>query len=182
MKLIYKIIIIAAIAAILSLLVYQQFTKPKTAYVDLTKLYDGFECKIELEKKLITVQEARQNILDSLELELKLMVTQMKTDATTDTSKLSKFTDLKEEYLTKKEQYETDNEETSTLYTTQIWKQLNQYVQNYGKKNNYTYIFGAEGSGAIMYANSSEEITEDVLIYINEEYNGSTTKNTDASE
>jgi len=168
----FKIIIIAVVAAILAFSVYGHFTKQKTAYVDLTKLYDGFEYKKELEKKLIKVQEARQTILDSLELELKMMVAKLKTSINKDTSRLSAYSTLKEEYLIKKEQYTTDNDETTTTYTSQIWKQLDQYVQNYGKEHHYTYIFGAEGSGAVMYASSSEDITDEVLLYVNKEYNG----------
>jgi outer membrane protein len=182
MKHIYKIIAIILIAAILGFSIYQQFNKPKTAYVNLTKLYNGFEYKKDLEKKLTNVQQARQNILDSLELELKLIVNQIKSSTAKDTSKYSSYSDLKDVYLTKKEQFYNDNEETVNTYTSQIWKQLNQYVTDYGKKNHYTYIFGTDGSGAIMYSSSKEDITEEVLTYVNKEYNGTPINSKDTIE
>jgi outer membrane protein len=176
MKLFIKILLAAILLAYIAFTSYKMYNQPKTAYVDLTKLYDGFEYKKELEKQLTKVQEARQNILDSLELKLKVMSKQLTAATTKDAAKLKEFTELKEEYLTKKDQYDTDNEETTTTYTSQIWKQLSQYVQDYGKANKYTYIFGAAGSGSLMYANSSEDITDVVLVYVNEQYKGMASK------
>jgi outer membrane protein len=45
-------------------------------------------------------------------------------------------------------------------------------MQDYGKKHGYDFIYGAQGSGNLMYANGQKNITDEVLKYINERYQG----------
>lgn len=39
-------------------------------------------------------------------------------------------------------------------------------------KKGYRYIFGAEGSGVLMYADERNNITKEVIEYINARYKG----------
>ena len=49
---------------------------------------------------------------------------------------------------------------------------LNDVILDYGKENECDYILGADGSGSLMYAKDSDDITKDVLVYINNKYKG----------
>lgn len=163
------IIVLIVLGVVVCLSFYQSEANSKTGYVKLGSVYNAFEFKKELESKLTNVQQKRKYVLDSLELELKMFSEGLNKK---DEKKLEFFEIKKEEYFSKKQQFEEDNNLMSQQYNEQITKQLNQYVQEFGKENNYTYIYGAEGSGAIMYADEKNDLTERVIKYINEKYKG----------
>jgi outer membrane protein len=121
--------------------------------------------KKELEKKYKEVESIRKSILDSIYNEIRIKV-EVK-DANSESIDL-----LKKEFLLKKETYERENSETMTQYNEQIWNQLNEYTKQYGKENNYEFIFGASGQGVLMYAEDSKNITADLLEYVNIKYSG----------
>ena len=60
---------------------------------------------------------------------------------------------------------------TSTV-SEQVWERLNGYIIEYGQENNYEMIFGASGNGNIMYSKEGFDITEQVINYANEKYEG----------
>jgi outer membrane protein len=64
------------------------------------------------------------------------------------------------------------NNEYITAEETKIWTQLNQYITEYGKTKDYEYILGANGSGSLMYADSTLNITEEVTAFANKKYSG----------
>lgn len=74
--------------------------------------------------------------------------------------------------LRKKKSFEEDNEKMVKQYDENIIKQLNQYVKDYGEKNKYQFIYGADGSGNLMYADSTYDLTKKIIEYVNERFNG----------
>lgn len=156
--------------------------QPRLAYVNLDKVYNDFEMKKELEKKLTTVQDMRKRQLDSLELGLNILSRTLQNFEMSGNKKgleerMPEFEMLRQEYLQKQQAFEQDNQAMTQQYSEQIWKQINQYVKDFGKNKNYTYILGGDGTGSIMYAQEGNEITADVLAYVNESYKGSGGKN-----
>jgi outer membrane protein len=49
---------------------------------------------------------------------------------------------------------------------------MSQYINDYGKKNNYDLILGADGSGTLMYSKAKYDISEEIIIFINNKYKG----------
>ncbi len=96
----------------------------------------------------------------------------VESSAKKEAAKISLFQVKREEYFGKKQQFEEDNQRMNQQFQEQISKQINQYIQDYGKDKKYDYIFGAEGSGAIMHANEKHDITKEVLAYVNDRYKG----------
>jgi outer membrane protein len=151
--------------------IYTNTTKRKIVYVKLGNLYDDFEMKKELEATYLNVQKARKEQLDSLELELKLLNNTL--DAQGEKKELVQVFEIKKEnYLLKKKQFSEDDALMQQQYSDKIRKQLNQYVTDYGKENKCDYIFGAEGSGVLMYAKEDDDRTAEVLIYVNNKFKG----------
>jgi outer membrane protein len=165
------VIIGLVIFGLIGLVVYVKWNTKKIIYVKVDTLYADFEMKKELENTYITVQKGRKNQLDSLELELKLMNKQINIEGEKK-ELVSVFEARREAYLLKKQQFEQDDALMQEQFTTKIRKQLNQYVTDYGKENNCDYILGAEGSGALMYAKDNDDVTKEVLVYINNKYKG----------
>ena len=144
----------------------------KTGYVELGKIVEGFELKRTLQDNLLALKNSRTNEVDSLQLELQILSRQIKASNLKDKKAMAEFEIKKEIFINKKDQYSRQIDSLSQVYDSRIMQQLNQYIKDFGIENNYKYIFGAEGSGALMYADTSENITIVVTKYISEKYSG----------
>lgn len=58
----------------------------------------------------------------------------------------------------------------STKAIDSIITVVKDFVAQYGKENNYTYIFGSTEAANIMYAKEGEDITDELLTELNEAY------------
>ena len=58
----------------------------------------------------------------------------------------------------------------SDVVIDSIVTKVKAYVKEYGKDNDYTYIFGSNESANIMYAKEGLDITEEILEKLNESY------------
>lgn len=146
----------------------------QTAYVDIGIIYNEFGLKKELETKYTNVQSTRKRIIDSLGLELTILSNRVKQNLASDLKDSigQQFTAKQQEYMYRKQAFESDNDAVTEQYSAQIWKQLNQYITDYGKANGYDYIFGGDGSGSLMYAREGLNITDQVKTYVNQRYKG----------
>jgi outer membrane protein len=164
-----------------SLTIYQLNRDQKFAIVDLAQLYNGFEMKKQLEGQMTNVVDIRQKNLDSMELALNILsrtIQGMNADADKESyeSKASEFEVRRQQYLSQQNAVAQDNDAMQQKYNEQIWKQLNQYVEDYGKANSIECIIGGDGSGNVMYSESALDLTDELVVYCNERYQGETQK------
>lgn len=141
----------------------------KVAYVNTYQLYEQFKLKKELEEKLKKTQLSRQVILDSIKSKIQLIGINKELS---DQMLADKIQELRQTYFLKEKQFSQENETQAQQYTDQVWEQLNQYIKDFGKENNYKYIFGANGQGSIMYADEGEDISKEMIEYVNNKYQG----------
>jgi outer membrane protein len=145
----------------------------RTAYINTETVYNDFGLKKKMESDLKKTQLIRTNILDSMKLQLDMMYTHIEEKKQLDDSlMMNAFTNLRERYFKRKEEFTQANEALAQQYTSQIWSQLNQYLQDYGHAKGYEYIFGANGDGNLMFADDAVNITEEVKGYVNERFKG----------
>lgn len=163
------------IAILFSVLAFWKASKSHTvAYVRMEDLYNSFTMKQQLEKKLKDTEQARKFLLDSARLKLQVMDNDFRQLPKADTSALLQYSTKQKEYYAMQQQFDEDNQRLAQQYTDQIWAQINQYAKDFGKENDYDFIFGATGDGALMYANEGTDVTEAMKIYINSKYQGNT--------
>lgn len=169
-------IVIFVLVAIGSLAIFYYYVnrqlEQKIVWININKVYNDFSLKRELEAKFKVVESARKKILDSLELNLKIMANQINAVPKPDETKINRFEYLRQEFLNKKQQFEDDNVAMQNSYNEQIMKQINQYVKEYAEENNHSVILGAGGNGSLMYAAEKIDITEQIIGFINTKYKG----------
>jgi outer membrane protein len=173
-KYIILVLIAVFISSGISFFMNKTMQAYKLGWVNIHKVYDDFVFKKELETKLTQTQQARKAIIDSLEFELKVLSQEIKSEEGKDKKKIAIFESKREYYINKKNELEEDNTMLQKQYNEQIVNQLNQYLKNYGKEKKLRYIFGTDGNGSLMYALEADEITEDAINYVNEQYKGKT--------
>ncbi|WCL81766.1 OmpH family outer membrane protein [Saprospira sp. CCB-QB6] len=157
-----KLIGVGALGVLLGVLLFFLLDSSKTqkiAYVSLPDLLSQFDFAKESEQKVQLITDKRKAILDSLQYLI------VKEDSSSRGA-------LVQEYQLKEAQFEADLQTFQQELHTQVVEQLSQYLKDYNEKQKYDLILGARGDGAIMAASESINITEDVVIYINERYKG----------
>lgn len=148
-------------------------TRSDTAYVINAEVYNDFEMKKQMEARLTTAQQQRQAILDSLGLRIEMLKQNYFANGSSDTTEANVIRTMQQDLYVKQKMFAEDNERMTMQFEEQIWKQLNQYAQDYGKEKGYTILFGANGDGGIMYADQGVNVTEELKAYVNEQYKGS---------
>lgn len=142
----------------------------KTAYIDLGVVYTQFDLSVQLEQDRLKVQNARQAILDSLELQLNVLSNNLK--SSNNEALVQQFQQQRQSYFYQEKQFAEDNQTLLNQHHEQIMKQLNQYIKDFGEEKGYTFLFGANGNGNIMYAVDEKDVSEAVLQYVNDKYKG----------
>ena len=143
----------------------------KLAYIQTSKVFSEFKGTKELDKRLTKLQEEQKNVVDSLEVELKLLQTRLGNNQK-DEKLMEQFQKKQQNYERLVYEFKRVSDEKQQQYLDQLWKQINQYVKEYGDEEGYEYIFGADGSGTLMYASEAEDLSEEIIAFINTKYEG----------
>lgn len=154
----------AVVALIFSLInFFGHSSNGKVAYVNNYELFQQFEGKKELEQELLRQDNGRKAVLDSLSLMINLA--QGKADQT----RLKELVQKQELLANEFAEQQSKEQQTST---DQIWKQINEATQLFGKQKGYDYILGASGNGSIMYGNEVHDVTKELVTFLNQHYQG----------
>ena len=152
-----KIISIAFVIALLTLagiVTYQSFFIKDVVYVDIGRLVDNYRLKKELEKKAETDLLKIKNVIDSLKLAGRL------TDNRSIDSNVARLEYQFGQYYT----------QSSQEISRQIWDRLNPVIDAFGKERKYKVIIGANGAGNVLYGDKRYDITDELILYINNKY------------
>ena len=167
--------IVAVLAVIFTL--YNSIKSPRLVYVDINKLIDGFHgskvAKEDFDKKVSVMKANVDSLMTGWQNELKTYEKER-------SSMSPKELQLKQELLSNKQSQINNYQqgvqkqisEEDKKITQTVLNDINSFVKEYGESNGYKIIFGASGSGNIMYADESTDLTQDVLKKLNEEYDG----------
>ena len=139
------------------------FAASTTAFVDLQKVYNGFKLKEELEAEYSQIITEQSKTLDSLNL----LLIKAQNDGDQKQYEL-----LNNEYQLYSEQLSATSDNLSEKLQSQIWAQITQFFTEYGEDHNLDFVFGAAGNGSIMYANKELDVTEEIIVELNDWYEG----------
>jgi len=169
---------IAIIALLVSLASFFYLkSNSELVYVDVNKLMDGYKRtaieKKQFEAKATTLKANVDSLLTDWQKELK---TYEKERALMTKKEL----DLKQQLLSNKQQQlnnyqqaiQKQIQQEDQKVTQTVINDINDYVKTYGKENGYSIIFGASGSGNIMYASDASDLTPVILEGLNAEFEG----------
>ena len=170
--------ILASCTVLLSLFsLYKAYQSTNLVYVDVNKLLESYKrteiVRSEFEKKAKTLQSNVDSLILGWQEDLKTYEKER--------SKMTKKEiSLKQELLNNKQQQissyqqaiQKQIQEEDKKATQTVINDINDYVKEYGKKKGYKIIFGASGSGNIMYADEGTDLTEKILEGLNNEFEG----------
>lgn len=147
----------------------------KTGFVDNGELINKYQEKIDIEAKFKTKVETFQKRTDSTgqAFQKEAQAFQEKAKTMTDAQAQQQYQVLgqKQQMLQQRIQMEEKQiQEQSQTEIDSLISKVKGYVKDYGKKNGYTYIFGSNDAGSVMYGTESNDLTKTVLDALNSEY------------
>lgn len=167
----FSLIALVGVAALFSM---QLSHKDKVAYVDNLKLIEKYKGMDEARKLIEKNTQQLKNNVDTLASEFEQSMKNYEQQRAKGMSE--KEMRLNEELLQNKQkqfmQYRDASQkkikEEENKITGEVLSKLNNIIKEYGKKQNYKIIFGANTSGNIVYADNVLDITDEVIEVVNE--------------
>jgi outer membrane protein len=168
--------------AVLALLIsvgaiVMSFTNSDMVYVDVNKLLDDYDrTKVERDtfnKKASAMKANVDSLMTGWQNELKVYEKER-------SGMSKKELELKQQLLQNKQQQignyqqaiQKQIQEEDQKMTQTVINDINDYIKEYGKTHGHRIIFGAQGSGNIMYAQEGADLTDKILEGLNKQYNG----------
>ena len=162
-----KLIMVVLVAAGLT-----SCNEQKTAYVDTTKLIQEYKEMKDVEQEFTSKSDKVKVQLDSLaqsfQTEVKDYQEKMAGMSAAQRKEIEDGLMQKQQAIQQQQQMMGNQlRQESDVVIDSIVTKVKDYVKDYGKKNNYTYIFGSNESANIMYAKEGLDITEEILEKLN---------------
>ncbi|MBI1183053.1 hypothetical protein GC194_02185 [bacterium] len=176
-----RIIVIFTICnfVLLSYLLYRdmRISTPRMGYIRTVDLFNEFTLKKKLSMNYESINSENRKVLDSFKVQLLSLQNQIKS-ATGSTDELKARYQLEyEKYVNQNRDFESDSKSREDKYNDIVWAQLNQYIKDYGEEQEVEVIFGASGTGNLMYCQEAWDMTDELIKYANERYEGTQTDN-----
>ena len=144
----------------------------KTAYVDTTRLIKEYSEMKEVESEFTSRSEVIKQQLDSVAkgFQQEVMEYQENMATMSQGEREAKEQELmqKQQMLQQQQQMRSGQlrQESDAVVDSLITK-VKDFVKDYGKENDYKYIFGSNESANIMYAEEGLDITDEILEKLN---------------
>lgn len=148
----------------------------KIGYIDNGEVINNYQEKKDLEERFKKKDEAFQKKTDSISraFQLEAQDFQLKSNSMTQKQAQEKYDELgqKQQLLRQRLQFEQQQlqQEFQVEIDTLIVK-VKDFVADYGKKNNFTYILGtSETANSVLYGTEENDLTKTITDALNEEY------------
>jgi outer membrane protein len=130
----------------------------KVVFVDNYKLFEEFEMKKSLDKKIEKEFAIEKQKLDQMAIAFQNAIPKEKEK-------------LKQDYVLYESKFNETFTKVSDEYTKEVYSKLNEFIKEFGKKNNYDIIIGTGGQGNIMYVDTNVNITNKLIKFVNTKFN-----------
>lgn len=152
---------VSAIAILVCIVSCSKKNDSEIVFIDTIKVFEGFDMKKDYDKKLENDLVKESQLMDS--------VNQLLNKATQANDELG-ILKLKKDYFLAEKILNEKFQKLSQKYTSEVNERLNEYIKEFGKKNEYDFILGSSGQGNIMYVKEGHEVTSEVISFVNENY------------
>lgn len=167
---------IISLTLIIAYIFYNETTNSvKIAYIDNSKVIQGYEGTKNVAADFSVQLDTWQANLDTLEIELNQLMKRYEKDKNQLSSSehktlVAEINKKQQEYgqyqqLVEKKKYEENEKATSEV----ILEVVN-FIENYGRKNNYDLILGKNLNGNIIYGKEVKDISDQIITELNKEY------------
>ncbi len=163
------------ILAAFTMVLFTACNQEKTAFIDNEKLIESYQEKKDLETSYNTKIEVFNKKKDSISKEFQKEVTAFQTKAKgldqNKAQELYQKLGQKQQFI--QQQFQQQQEAIAIASQQEVnglLKKIDSFVVDYGKANGYTYIFGKNKAGSVLYGDDKKNITSQIVDALNEKY------------
>ena len=147
----------------------------KIGYVDIVKLLDGYQEKVEVETRFKTKADALTKKRDSISqaFQLELQAFQSKAQKMSQKNAQEEYGQLQQRGQFVGQQLQMEEQTLQNTGQTEMDTLVNKVkreIQTYGKANGYTYILRGGDGGTVIYGDEAQDLTDAVLKILNDKY------------
>jgi len=147
----------------------------KVAFIDNGKVINDYQMKIDVEDQFKVKDEAFKKRTDSIgqAFQIEAQAFNLAASKMSKKAQQEKYQELgqKQQVLQQQIQYEQQMmQQEFNVEMDSVISKVNDFVADYGEKNGYTFIFGKNQAGSVIYGAEAKDITEVVTKAINEDY------------
>ncbi len=173
-----SILSILSFLGLIGLLIFTVSSKKKLAFVKSDVLMSQYQGMVEARAAYKVKADSWQSRIDTLRTDLDKGVKAYEAGLSGMNTKQREVAEGKlrkqnEDLMRYTDAISKQAEEEDQKMTQSVLNQVNSLLEVYGKENNYDIIFGANGNGNIIYGVDAVDITNEVLIELNRNYEGS---------
>ena len=149
-------------------LLFSCSTTEKTAYIDMDKMFNEFELTKQKKAEYENVLNKRKEVGDKERLRLQQAYNSLSEIKNPPKSEVEKFQIDRQIFEQKMQEDEQQNKAMDDQYTSEIWKQLNQYIEDFRKEEGYTYLFIKNN----IVADESKDVSKEAVDFVNKRFKG----------
>lgn len=139
----------------------------KTGYIDINEVYSGINISKKYNARLGELERVLTHELASKREKLQEKKQNALSNTTPSQSELEEVFVLSSKMDSIEESYSKMFKDSTLKYNLQVEKIVNDLVYQYGSDNKYTYLYSPATSNSFMYADSTLDITKEVIEFIN---------------
>lgn len=137
--------------------------QPSDKYVNLQQIYSEFEYQISVNKTLEQYKVVKTHELDSLKSNFEEFYIANQGQQELLQTKQMELQKYMSQVSQEVEQMELNIEST-------IWSHINDAVKDYGSKHKLSYVFGISGNGVLMYADTTNNVSKEIITILNNKH------------
>lgn len=148
-------------------------SKTKVGVVNTKDLFLKFRMTIQTRTSLTTFTQANERDLDKIKTQLLKLDNLLKSDSISNKKGLeSEIVRLVNIYENRNQVYQDSLVNLIEREDVKIWSRIHNYSKDFANENGFDLVIKNKDELDILYFNSTIDITDDLLVYINKKYEG----------
>lgn len=153
----------------------------KIAFIDNGKVINDYQMTIDIEEKFKKKNEVFKVRMDSIGKSFQMEAQAFQAQEQKLSAKVREevYQNLTRKQNGLQQQFQYEQQQMQQMYNVEmdsVNSKVNTFVNDYGKKNGYTFILGKNGAGSVMYGKEANDISEAVTKAINADFGGEDAK------
>ena len=129
------------------------------AFVDVIQLTQSYKLKTDLDKQAQKQLQSGKNTVDSLQFHANMA------DLGSSNGQA-----IKQQYLQASYRYQQEIAQVDKSISEQVWARMNPLINEFSKERHLKLLVGATGTGTLLYGDSTLDMTNQLIEYINKKY------------
>lgn len=171
----YKAVTVVNLLAVIGLFYLHFTSENQMAYVDTVKLLEKYQGMIDAKQIIDQKNKVLQGNIDTLASELENAIKKYEQDRVSMPVNEIKLTEellrsKQQQFLQYRDAITGKQKENENKISGEVIGKLNTFIKQFGETHNFQVILGGNASGTVLYAGSMIDVTDEVIVGVNNEY------------